>query len=58
MRDVVRFGTFRIAEHFVGSKHVGGIHKFWPVEGRERERPKLPTPAEIQEIINRHTGKK
>jgi hypothetical protein len=52
MRDLIRFASFRLAEHFVGSKAVGNIEKFWPLES-EPKKVKLPTAEDKRRILNR-----
>jgi hypothetical protein len=52
MRNLIRFASFRLAEHFVGSKAVGNIEKFWPLES-EPKKVKTPTPEDIKRILNR-----
>jgi len=56
---VIRFASFRIAESMAGSKAVGSIEKFWPMDD-EIDKPKVEpmTPEKYQEIINRHKIKK
>jgi hypothetical protein len=57
---VIRFASFRIAEAMAGSKAIGKINKFWPME-EEREKDKKqiePMTAErYQAIIQRHNLK-
>jgi hypothetical protein len=57
---VIRFASFRIAESMVGSKAIGNINNFWPMEGeREQEKKQIePMTAErYQAIIQRHNLK-
>jgi hypothetical protein len=57
---VIRFASFRIAESMAGSKAIGKINKFWPMEGeREQEKKQIePMTAErYQAIIQRHNLK-
>jgi hypothetical protein len=52
MFEFIRFAAFRITEHFVGSKAVGNIEKFMPLES-EPKKVKTPTPEDIKRILNR-----
>lgn len=52
MRDLIRFASYRVAEHFVGSKAVGDIDKFWPLEDKPKK-IKLPTAEDKRRILNR-----
>lgn len=49
---ILRFASFRLAESFAGSKAIGNLERFWPME---KPKPaKKWTKEEYQEIIKRH----
>jgi hypothetical protein len=52
---LLRFASFRLAECFAGSKAIGSIERFWPME-----KPKKVIPLskeEIADIFKRHNIK-
>ena len=53
---VTRFAAYKIAEHFVGSKGVGSIERFWPLDGKQKRT--IPNPAQRKEIFDRYSKKK
>jgi len=52
---LLRFAAFRISESMAGSKAVGPIEKFWPMDGDKVRNPaKEMTPDRIKAIFERH----
>jgi hypothetical protein len=55
---VIRFASFRIAEAMAGSKAIGKINKFWPMESDEVKKEVEPMTADrYQAILQRHNLK-
>ena len=56
---VIRFASFRIAESMAGSKAVGSIAKFWPMDDDEPEKKKIEpmTKDRYEAILKRHNIK-
>lgn len=55
---VIRFASFRIAEAMVGSKAIGGIEKFWPMESEEKKKVEPMSKERIEAIFKRHNIKR
>jgi len=51
---IIRFASFRIAESMVGSKAIGGIEKFWPIETEEQKKIEPMSKERIEAIFKRH----
>jgi hypothetical protein len=52
---VIRFASFRIAESMAGSKAIGKINKFWPMEDEEDKKEIQPMTSErYTAILERH----
>jgi len=55
---VIRFASFRIAEAMAGSKAIGNINKFWPMESDEVKKEIEPMTANrYKAILERHNLK-
>jgi hypothetical protein len=55
---VIRFASFRIAEAMAGSKAIGNINKFWPMESDEVKKEIEPMTADrYKAILERHNLK-
>jgi hypothetical protein len=56
---VIRFASFRIAEAMVGTKALGNIDKFWPVDNGKQNKKEMPpmTAERYKAIIERHNLK-
>lgn len=56
---VIRFASFRVAEAMAGSKAVGKINKFWPIEEEDKNEKKLEpmTADRYKAILERHNLK-
>lgn len=57
---VIRFAAFRIAESMVGTKALGDINKFWPMESDDKKEVKKVEPMtkeRYNEIMARHNIK-
>lgn len=54
---ILRFASFRLAECFVGSKAIGSIEKFWPMEVQEIKKPDPMTKERYEAILKRHNLK-
>jgi hypothetical protein len=60
---IIRFASFRVAESFAGSKAIGSISRFWPMQddkelSRAKEIRNEMTPERVREIMERHNIKK
>jgi hypothetical protein len=52
---VIRFASFRIAEAMAGSKAIGKINKFWPMEEDDEKIEVEPMTADrYKAILERH----
>jgi len=52
---VIRFASFRIAEAMAGSKAIGKINKFWPMEDDQEKKEVEPMTADrYKAILERH----
>jgi hypothetical protein len=52
---VIRFASFRIAEAMAGSKAIGKINKFWPMDDDDEKREVEPMTADrYKAILERH----
>ena len=51
---VIRFASYRIAECMAGSKAIGGIEKFWPMESDEQKKVEPMSKERIEAIFKRH----
>lgn len=54
---LLRFASFRLAEAFAGSKAIGNIERFWPLEKKEQKKLQPMTKEEYDNIIKRHNIK-
>jgi hypothetical protein len=55
---VIRFASFRISEAMAGSKAIGNINKFWPMESDEVKKEIEPMTADrYKAILERHNLK-
>ena len=55
---VIRFASFRIAEAMAGSKAIGKINKFWPMEDDTEKKEREPMTADrYKAILERHNLK-
>jgi len=55
---VIRFASFRISEAMAGSKAIGKINKFWPMQDEDDKNEIEPMTAErYQAILQRHNLK-
>jgi len=57
---VIRFAAYRIAESMAGTKALGSIEKFWPMNGDEQPKKQIPkfTKEQYDAILNRHKIKR
>ena len=55
---IIRFAAFRIAESMVGSKAIGGIEKFWPMEPEKKKKVEPMSKERIEAIFKRHNIKR
>lgn len=59
---VIRFAAYRIAESMVGTKALGSIDKFWPINEKKSEQEvkniQPMTRDQYDAIINRHKIKR
>lgn len=53
---LIRFASFRIAESMVGSKAIGSINNFWPMEEPKKVEPL--SKERIEAIFKRHKIKR
>lgn len=51
---VIRFASFRVAEAMAGSKAIGKINKFWPMEEDDKKEVEPMTAARYKAILERH----
>jgi len=51
---VIRFASFRIAEAMAGSKAIGKINKFWPMEEEDKSEVQPMTSDRYKAILERH----
>jgi len=51
---VIRFASFRIAEAMAGSKAIGNINKFWPMEDEDKKEIEPMTADRYKAILERH----
>lgn len=56
---VIRFASFRIAEAMAGSKAIGKINKFWPMEDDKEDKKEIEpmTADRYKAILERHNLK-
>jgi hypothetical protein len=54
---ILRFASFRLAECFVGSKAIGNIDKFWPMDETEEPKKIEMTKDRYEAILKRHNIK-
>jgi hypothetical protein len=54
---VIRFASFRIAEAMAGSKAIGKINRFWPMEEEEKNQIQPMTSEQYKAILERHNIK-
>jgi len=54
---VIRFASFRVAEAMAGSKAIGKINKFWPMEENDKKEVEPMTADRYKAILERHNLK-
>lgn len=54
---VIRFASFRIAEAMAGSKAIGKINRFWPMDEEEKKELQPMTSERYKAILERHNLK-
>jgi hypothetical protein len=54
---VIRFASFRVAEAMAGSKAIGKINKFWPMEDEDKKEVEPMTADRYKAILERHNLK-
>lgn len=54
---VIRFASFRVAEAMAGSKAIGKINKFWPMEEDDKKEVEPMTADRYKAILERHNLK-
>lgn len=54
---VIRFASFRVAEAMAGSKAIGKINKFWPMEEEDKKEVEPMTADRYKAILERHNLK-
>jgi hypothetical protein len=54
---VIRFASFRVAEAMAGSKAIGKINKFWPMEDEDKKEVEPMTADRYNAILERHNLK-
>lgn len=54
---VIRFASFRVAEAMAGSKAIGKINKFWPIEDEDKREVMPMTADRYKAILERHNLK-
>ena len=54
---VIRFASFRIAEAMAGSKAIGKINKFWPMDDEDKKEVEPMTADRYKAILERHNIK-
>jgi len=54
---VIRFASFRISEAMAGSKAIGNINKFWPMEDEDKKEVEPMTADRYKAILERHNLK-
>ena len=54
---VIRFASFRIAEAMAGSKAIGKINKFWPMQDEDKKEVEPMTADRYKAILERHNLK-
>jgi hypothetical protein len=54
---VIRFASFRISEAMAGSKAIGNINKFWPMEDEAKKEVEPMTAERYKAILERHNLK-
>jgi len=58
LAKVIRFASYRISEAMAGTKAVGSLEKFWPMEGDKKQKKIEPmTKDKYDAIIKRHNIK-
>jgi hypothetical protein len=51
---VIRFASFRIAEAMAGSKAIGKINRFWPMDDEDKKEVQPMTSDRYKAILERH----
>lgn len=54
---VIRFASFRVAEAMAGSKAIGKINKFWPMDEDDKKKVEPMTADRYKAILERHNLK-
>ncbi|CAB4148429.1 hypothetical protein UFOVP535_3 [uncultured Caudovirales phage] len=54
---VIRFASFRVAEAMAGSKAIGKINKFWPMDDEDKKEVEPMTADRYKAILERHNLK-
>lgn len=55
---VIRFAAFRISEAMAGSKAIGSIDRFWPMDDGEKKAVEPMTKERVEAIFKRHNIKR
>ena len=51
---ILRFAAFRVAEAVAGSKAIGSIENFWPMEKKDKPKVEPMTRERYEAMIKRH----
>jgi len=54
---LLRFASFRISECIAGSKAIGGINKFWPIDEGTSKKAEPMSKERVEAIFKRHNIK-
>jgi hypothetical protein len=55
---IARFAAYRVACSIAGSKAIGDIERFWPIDSVEKSKPQMVSDELYRDIIKRHNLKK
>ncbi len=53
----IRFASYRVAESMAGTKALGNIERFWPIEVKAKSNQPPLTKEQIEDIFKRHNIK-
>jgi len=53
----IRFASYRVAESMAGTKALGNIDRFWPIEVKPKSNQPPLTKEQIEDIFKRHNIK-
>ena len=53
----LRFASYRVAESMAGTKAIGNIDRFWPIEVKAKSKQPPLTKEQIEDIFKRHNIK-